>query len=120
MLFRSQPPLRTWSRGRAVLLGDAVHAMLPHHGQGANQTIEDAAVLADCLAAAPSGQHTGAFTLYQRLRRARTRLIQRSSLDKSALLHLPDGREATARNIALRDLDKQVCWIHGYDAQLTS
>jgi salicylate hydroxylase len=116
----TQPPLRTWSRGRAVLLGDAVHAMLPHHGQGANQTIEDAAVLADCLAAAPSGQHTEAFTLYQRLRRARTRLIQRSSLDKSALLHLPDGPEATARNIALRDLDKQVCWIHGYDAQLTS
>ena len=39
-------PLACWSRGPAVLLGDAAHAMLPHQGQGANQTIEDAVVLA--------------------------------------------------------------------------
>ena len=39
-------PLARWNRGPAVLLGDAAHAMLPHQGQGANQTIEDAAVLA--------------------------------------------------------------------------
>ena len=39
-------PLARWSRGPVVLLGDAAHAMLPHQGQGANQTIEDAAVLA--------------------------------------------------------------------------
>jgi 2-polyprenyl-6-methoxyphenol hydroxylase-like FAD-dependent oxidoreductase len=56
----SQSPLRTWSRGRAVLIGDAAHAMLPHHGQGANQSIEDAVVLADCLAGA-DGDHRAAF-----------------------------------------------------------
>ena len=39
-------PLARWSRGPVVLLGDAAHAMLPHQGQGANQTIEDAVVLA--------------------------------------------------------------------------
>ena len=39
-------PLRRWSRGPVVLLGDAAHAMLPHQGQGANQAIEDAAILA--------------------------------------------------------------------------
>ena len=31
-------PLARWSRGPVVLLGDAAHAMLPHQGQGANQT----------------------------------------------------------------------------------
>ena len=35
-----------------VLLGDAAHAMLPHYGQGANQTIEDAFVLAQELGTA--------------------------------------------------------------------
>ncbi|WP_246610987.1 FAD-dependent oxidoreductase [Aquisediminimonas profunda] len=38
-----------WSRGRVVLLGDAVHATTPHLGQGAGMAIEDAIVLADEL-----------------------------------------------------------------------
>ena len=42
-------PLERWHTDRVVLLGDAAHAMVPHQGQGANQTIEDAIVLADCL-----------------------------------------------------------------------
>ncbi|GAA3045954.1 FAD-dependent monooxygenase [Pseudonocardia yunnanensis] len=116
----TQLPLQTWSQDRAVLIGDAAHAMLPHHGQGANQTIEDAVVLADCLATIRRGQHATAFHRYELRRRARTRLVQRSSLDKSALLHLPDGPEATARNTALLDLEKQVAWIHEHDAQQPS
>src|SRR3954468_11478643 len=45
-----------WFRGSAVLLGDAAHGMLPHHGQGANTTIEDAITLAELLpGTAPSG-----------------------------------------------------------------
>lgn len=39
----------TWSKGRVTLLGDACHATLPYVGQGANQAIEDAIYLADCL-----------------------------------------------------------------------
>lgn len=27
-------PLLRWYRGRVVILGDAAHGMLPHHGQG--------------------------------------------------------------------------------------
>lgn len=38
-----------WSRGRVVLIGDAVHATTPHLGSGAGIGIEDAIVLADEL-----------------------------------------------------------------------
>ena len=43
--LRDLDPLPTWVRGRAVLIGDAAHAMLPTQGQGASQSIEDAEAL---------------------------------------------------------------------------
>ncbi|QXE37971.1 FAD-dependent monooxygenase [Streptomyces sp. GMY02] len=39
-------PLPAYHRGRTALLGDAAHAMQPTVGQGGNQAIEDAVVLA--------------------------------------------------------------------------
>ena len=39
-----------WSEGRVTLLGDACHAALPFLAQGAAMAIEDAYVLARCLA----------------------------------------------------------------------
>ncbi|HVG50944.1 MAG TPA: FAD-dependent monooxygenase, partial [Xanthobacteraceae bacterium] len=42
-------PLKRWSDGRVVLLGDAAHPMTPYMAQGAATSIEDAAVLARCL-----------------------------------------------------------------------
>jgi salicylate hydroxylase len=43
--LRDQNPLKTWIRGRAIIIGDAAHAMLPHQGQGGAQAIEDAEAL---------------------------------------------------------------------------
>jgi salicylate hydroxylase len=110
------PALRRWSAGRVVLLGDAAHTMLPHHGQGANQTIEDAAVLAGCLADVGLDGYGAALLRYERRRRPRTRLVQHSSRIASDMLHLPDDECAEQRNRRLIDLDNQVAWIHAHDA----
>lgn len=45
--------LPQWSVGRATLLGDACHPMVPYLAQGANQALEDGIILARCLTAFP-------------------------------------------------------------------
>jgi 2-polyprenyl-6-methoxyphenol hydroxylase-like FAD-dependent oxidoreductase len=45
-----RPPSRPWSKGRVVLVGDAAHPTTPNFGQGGGMAIEDAVVLARCLA----------------------------------------------------------------------
>ncbi|HVY37404.1 MAG TPA: NAD(P)/FAD-dependent oxidoreductase [Polyangia bacterium] len=44
------PCLPVWQRGRAVLVGDAAHAMSPAGGQGASMALEDAQLLATLVA----------------------------------------------------------------------
>ncbi len=39
--------------GRAVLLGDACHAVVPFYGQGANAAFEDCTALSECIEASP-------------------------------------------------------------------
>ena len=113
-----QTPLNKWGRDRTILLGDAAHAMLPHHGQGANQTIEDAITLANCLA--NSEEHSTALRHYEQLRRTRTRQIQRSSWVASDQLHLPDGTEAAHRDHTLTSIEEHLDWIHDHDAEETA
>ena len=108
------PPLTRWSRGPVVLLGDAAHAMLPHQGQGANQAIEDAFVLAEELGRA--GDVLAALHRYARRRRVRTRQVQLMSWAASAALHLADGPAAQRRDAYLARLPERLAWIHGYDA----
>ncbi|KID97527.1 Monooxygenase, FAD-binding protein, partial [Metarhizium majus ARSEF 297] len=46
----SMKPLSSWTFGKAVLIGDAAHPMLPFGGQGSNQAVEDGGVLGRVLA----------------------------------------------------------------------
>ncbi len=108
------PQPRHWHRGRAVLLGDAVHAMVPHHGQGANTTIEDAVTLAELLARSGAGADT--LQRYQALRQVRTRTIQLSAWATNGLLHLPDDADLAARNAKMAGFPDRFGWIHGFDA----
>ncbi|HTP91361.1 MAG TPA: FAD-dependent monooxygenase [Xanthobacteraceae bacterium] len=78
--FRSalydRDPSPVWTRGRLTLLGDAAHAMLPHLGQGANQSIEDGMALATILANTTRDNIPGALLAYERLRRERAAKVQ--------------------------------------------
>lgn len=58
-----------WYHGdRAVLLGDAAHAVVPFYGQGANAAFEDCTVLSECLARHDADREA-AFREYYRRRK---------------------------------------------------
>ena len=92
-------PLAKWSEGRVVLLGDACHPMTPYMAQGAATAMEDAAVLARCLADT-QGDVRSAFTRYEAHRKPRTTRIQAIS---SANTWMKGGTDDTS-------------WLYGYDA----
>ena len=72
-------PLPVWIRQRLCLLGDAAHPMLPHLGQGANQSIEDGMALATILTRADPTSAPRALLAYERLRRERVAQVQRGA-----------------------------------------
>ena len=125
-----RPPLGRWTKGRVTLLGDAAHAMAPHHGQGANQSIEDAVVLAGCLGVSrdpgpemrdPGSAVRDATNRYEQLRRGRTRKVQYASISTADMLHLPDGDNADRRNARLGSLEgalHHLGWVHEFDASI--
>ncbi len=112
-------PLARWSRGPATLLGDAAHPMFPFFAQGAAQSIEDAAVLARCLAQ-DTENPPEALRCYETQRITRTTRLQEISHDRAHVNHLPDGPEQEARDAALADADPLVAngWIYAYDAEV--
>jgi salicylate hydroxylase len=89
-------PMSAWSRGRATLIGDAAHPMLPFLAQGANQALEDAWVLAAALARDPSPT---ALQAYEAARLPRTSRIQLATRARAQTMH-----EASAWKRFLRDV----------------
>lgn len=66
--------LDSWSRGRALLVGDAAHAMSPNMAQGAATAVEDALVLTECLSEQRSMET--ALSAYEARRRPRVGWVQ--------------------------------------------
>ena len=65
--------LPNWSRGRALLIGDAAHATSPHAGQGASVALEDALRLAHLLG--EEAETGAAFEKFESERRSRVERI---------------------------------------------
>ncbi|MHB1059380.1 MAG: FAD-dependent oxidoreductase [Rhodanobacter sp.] len=66
--------------GRALLVGDAAHAIVPFHGQGMNCGFEDTVVLANLLAEAPSDS-ADVFAEFQRVRQPNADAIAAMALE---------------------------------------
>jgi salicylate hydroxylase len=72
-----RPPLESWSKGRATLLGDAAHPVVPVLGQGANMAFEDAWELGVYIKRSPNIEE--ALVGYENSRIKRTQIIQARS-----------------------------------------
>ncbi|MCF6232129.1 MAG: FAD-dependent monooxygenase [Rhodobacteraceae bacterium] len=99
-----------------ALLGDAAHPTLPFLAQGANMALEDAWVLAECLA------HGGTLAQYQALRRDRVVRVIRAANGNAWKYHLR-GPLRVAAHLALRfggaiapgRMLHQFDWLYGLD-----
>jgi 2-polyprenyl-6-methoxyphenol hydroxylase-like FAD-dependent oxidoreductase len=107
----------TWHRGRLVLVGDAAHAPSPSSGQGVSLALEDAVVLAGCLASSP--HLPAAFDSFVAARRERVeKVVAVGARSSSSKIPGRIGRvpmEAIMR-VVFRYLvtDQAQEWITGY------
>lgn len=92
-------PMPSWGQDRIVLLGDACHPMMPYMAQGAASAVEDAVVLARCLAGVAGDNISAALARYAASRKQRTARMQLTSRENNWL------RQKT-------DTD----WVYEYDA----
>jgi len=81
--------LPSWTRGNAVLIGDAAHATAPVWAEGVALALEDAIVLAECVsmhADLPAGLES-----YEKRRRGRVTHVQKmtDAMSKAAKLPIP-------------------------------
>jgi salicylate hydroxylase len=114
-----RPPLERWSVGRATVLGDAAHSMLPFLAQGAVMAIEDGYVLARALKdhGLPEG-----LKRYEAARRERTRRTVEGSSANMARFHNPaladpeEGRRFIDREWASQRIAERYEWLFRYDA----
>ena len=122
-LFR-HPVARHWHGGRAVILGDAAHPTLPFLAQGANMALEDAWVLADCLARHDTPE--AAFAAYQQARAARCARIVAASTANARAYHLSSPLREIAHlglriggRIAPQAALRRFEWLYGMDVTKT-
>jgi salicylate hydroxylase len=116
-------PLPKWSEGRVTLLGDACHPMLPFMAQGGVMAIEDASVLATCLAGGRD-DITAALKRYEAARLPRTTRVQAGAHARGRLFHIANpalrlltfGAMSFGSRLLPRFVASRNDWLMSYDA----
>jgi salicylate hydroxylase len=88
--------------------------MLPHMGQGANQSIEDAVALATVLDGVGRAGVADALSRYESLRTQRTAAVQRNSRNGGLVY---DGGATPDRDQRLRGTVADLLWALDYDVE---
>lgn len=109
-------PLPKWTNGRLILMGDAAHPMLPHLGQGANQSIEDGVALSIFLQNCDAANVIERLPHYEKFRRERTDVVQREARQ--------NGHRYDSNYESLEQRDKEIAssaefrkWLYDYDVE---
>jgi 3-hydroxybenzoate 6-monooxygenase len=108
-------PVRDWSKGNIVLLGDAAHPTLQYLAQGANMAIEDAVCLAGKVQQSPDDL-ARAFAAYWKERYLRTARVQLTSRLYGEAYHA-SGAARDLRNYVLgarsqADAMESMAWLY--------
>ncbi|WP_180897603.1 FAD-dependent monooxygenase [Martelella soudanensis] len=107
-----------WHNGAdTIMIGDALHAMMPFSAQGAAMAIEDGFELAAFLAEMPVSDAFSAFEAHRRPRLERLR--KRTSLNRFAYHArgpLRFGRDAVLTMRSPDSLARELDWLYGYEA----
>ncbi|MGA8820756.1 MAG: FAD-dependent monooxygenase, partial [Xanthobacteraceae bacterium] len=114
-------PMERWTERRIALLGDACHPTLPFLGQGAVMAIEDAYVVAACLAHYRADPER-AFLRYEDVRKERTSAVVRKSHENRRHVFSPALGDAGAlANEVVHYWQEEhrrerLDWLYQYDA----
>ena len=107
-------PMKQWSKGRIIVLGDAAHPMLPFLAQGAAMAIEDGAVLANCIDNFDEVEE--ALKYFEKIRKPRTSYVQSAARRNAKVLHL-SGLAAILRNLVIGYIGNKIFKkLYSYDA----
>ncbi len=118
-------PLPDWQVGRIVLIGDAAHPMMPFYAQGGAQSIEDAYVLAGCIAEGQA-KPLDALARFVKMRQPRTAWMQGLARREEQSYQANDAATIKARNEKMRanrtpetaTFPPEQERLYGYDAEV--
>ncbi|PWN40304.1 FAD/NAD(P)-binding domain-containing protein [Ceraceosorus guamensis] len=113
-----QMPCQEWHKGKAVLLGDAVHALTPHLGQGVNIAIEDAEALHYFMSRSDGSTKSLKLAMeqYAALRAPRVHRIQWRNLQAAGLLS--EDEKAKHGPIDRQEFGKETYAYQGAEKEL--
>jgi monooxygenase len=97
-----------WVAERAVLIGDAAHAMNPHVSQGRMQAMADAAAVSEIILTCRKTRNWSAEALsaYEKARRPQVAMLQRLADEQTLLWNASDPVRTFLRDRVFRGLDR--------------